>query len=367
MTPGRRALGGLAATVALLAGGAFLVALVLVAPPDGPAPVLAQGAGVGSASWTARTSETSVVPSRFLIAGDSFTVRTDATWDSRQSERLAAYTRTGLRYTHEVHEDAGRLSGTGFWATNLPDPAFDRDDDDGDGRWEENEITAGAFPPAPGQRYSMLTQLTRWYGKRTGGECEWAWDRRRGDGEVLSQLSRELLGEWQAEHFTLGYDTFDYPRVGLRPALPDDTPSARCGDSRPADGQSGVVVTFAQPIDWVELLALPEAGEGRWTAFEAVGRSDQDDLTWTCGGPIMAAIGLRPCRDMGVTPRGVTAAVGYFDGEALAELHASPRAARVGELQDAVTGLLFDVGGFGVTLPGLTVNDAWWEVSSTSR
>jgi hypothetical protein len=32
-----------------------------------------------------------------------------------------------------------------------------------------------------------------------------------------------------------------------------------------------------------------------------------------------------------------------------------------------VTGLLFDVGGFGVVRPGLTVNDAWWEVSPAGR
>ena len=64
---------------------------------------------------------------------------------------------------------------------------------------------------------------------------------------------------------------------------------------------------------------------------------------------------------MGVTPDGVVAAVGYFDAAAQARLRGSDRVARVAELQDAVTGLLFDVGGFGVERPGLTVNDAWWE------
>ncbi len=83
-----------------------------------------------------------------------------------------------------------------------------------------------------------------------------------------------------------------------------------------------------------------------------MGSSGQDALTWTCGGPVSAELDLRPCRDMGITPDGVVAAVGYFDGDAQAELRSSDRVARVAELQDAVTGLLFDVGGFGVERPG---------------
>jgi hypothetical protein len=68
------------------------------------------------------------------------------------------------------------------------------------------------------------------------------------------------------------------------------------------------------------------------------------------------------CRDFGVTPDGVVAAVGYFDDAALDELRGASAVARVGALQDAVTGLLFDVGGFGVQRPGLTVNDSYWEL-----
>jgi hypothetical protein len=65
---------------------------------------------------------------------------------------------------------------------------------------------------------------------------------------------------------------------------------------------------------------------------------------------------------MGVEPDGIVAAAGYFDEDALAELRVDARVARVTELQDAVTGLLFEVGAFGVERPGLTVNDAYWEL-----
>ena len=122
------------------------------------------------------------------------------------------------------------------------------------------------------------------------------------------------------------------------------------------------MVTFAEPLAWSDLLALPAAGSGAWTAFEAIGASERSDLPWTCGGPVGTLSGLERCRDLGVSADGVVAAAGYFDAAALDELRIAPTVARVAELQDAVTGLLFEVGGFGVVRPGLTVNDSYWEL-----
>lgn len=351
----RHARFGVTGTLAL----ASMVSLALIAAMGDPGTVFAQG--VGRATWTPATSITTAAPSSFLLADDSILFRTDVVWDQSQADGLARYVRDGLRYTHEVNDRTGRLSATGYWATNLPDPAYDRDDDDGDGRWEEAEIIAGSQPPRAGQVYSSLVQFSRWHGKRLKGTCAWAWDRRMGNAEILSQLSRSLLGEWQAERYTLTYETLEYPRVGTRPALPDGVTPARCQDPRPGPSQSGVVVTFAAPLAWSEFVALPSGGSGRWTAFEAIGSGDRDDLTWTCGGPISDDLELRLCRDMGVAPDGVVAAVGYFDAAALGELRSAPTVARVAGLQDAVTGLLFDVGGFGVERPGFTVNDSYWE------
>lgn len=352
------------ATASRPAGGPLTAAtaltLALLAVGVGTSPALAQG--VGRASWTPISSTTTAVASSFLVPDDSIDLRTDAVWDQAQSDGLASYIGTGLRYTLEVNDRGGRLDATGYWATNHPDPAFDRDDDDGDGRWEEAEIISGARAPQAGQTYTSVVQFSRWHGKSRSDACEWAWDRRLGEAEVLSQLSRELLGEWQAERYTLAYETVSYPRVEERPPIPADGLPARCGDPRPGPGQSGVVITFSSPLDWSLFGALPGGGSGRWTAFEAIGSSQQDELRWTCGGPVRPELDLRPCRDMGVEPEGVVAAVGYFDSIALEELRGAPSVARVAELQDTVTGLLFDVGGFGVERPGLTVNDAYWEL-----
>jgi hypothetical protein len=345
-------LGGLAAI--------SLVAATLALTPGGPPPVLGQG--VGDASWTPSTSSTTTSASQFLTAGDAVTYRTDTVWDAKQTKGLSAYLDDGLRYTHEVNDRGNRLSATGFWATNLPDPAYDRDDDDGDRRWEEAEVITGGAAPEAGRAYTSLVQFSRWHGKRQKRACEWAWDRRLGHAEVLSQLSRSLLGEWQAERYTLAYQALEYPRVGKRPALLGEVPAARCNDAKAGPGQHGFVVTFATPLEWDAFFELPDTGTAKWTAFEAIGSNPEDDLTWTCGGPVARELASGPCKSLGVSVDGVVAAVGYLDDAAVDQLRRSPSVARVDGLQDSLTGLLFDVGGFGVERPGLTVNDHYWEL-----
>ncbi|MEX1296363.1 MAG: hypothetical protein AB1Z67_09355 [Candidatus Limnocylindrales bacterium] len=325
----------------------------------------ATATGVGGATWTPGDSTTTASPSRFLTSGDSLTIRTDTVWDREQSDGLAAYIDSGLRYTHELNDRSGRLSANGFWATNLPDPAFDRDDDDGDRRWEEAEVIAGPTPPEPGRRYTTLVQYSRWHGKRAQGTCQWAWDRRRGEVEVLSQLSRDAFGEWQAERFTLTYDSVAYPRVDVGPALPAGTPRARCRDADPGTNQDGYVVTFARPLSWSRMAGLISAGSAKWTAFEAVGSHPQDKRTWTCGGPYDDDLRLGPCRTLGVDVEGMTAAVGYLDPIAADQLRSSAAVVAVEGLRDSLTGLLFEIGGLGVERPGLTINDRYWELVLT--
>jgi hypothetical protein len=337
---------------------AALAPLLLITPA-------VAASGVGGASWTPSESSLTTANSRLLIPGDSITIRTDAVWNREQAQGLADYHRQGLRYTHEVNDRSGRLSATGFWATNHPDPAFDRDDDDGDRRWEEAEVIAGAVTPEVGRTYTNLVQFSRWHGKRVKGVCEWSWDRRRGAAELLSQLSRDAFGEWQAERYTLTYDSIDYPRVGTEPQLPQGTPRARCRDADPSANQSGFVVTFARPLSWMEMTGLVSAGSAKWTAFEAVGSHPQDRLTWTCGGPIDDELRLGPCRTLGVEVDGLSAAVGYLDPIAADQLRGHPDVAAVEELRDPLTGLLFSIGGLGVERPGLTINDRYWELVLT--
>ena len=64
---------------------------------------------------------------------------------------------------------------------------------------------------------------------------------------------------------------------------------------------------------------------------------------------------------MGVAVDGISAAVGYLDEPAAEQLRAHPDVVAVDGLRDSLTDLLFDVGGFGVERPGLTVNDRYWQ------
>ena len=335
-----------------------LVWIMLAAPT-------VMAAGVGGASWTPSESETTSSSSRFLSQADSRTLRTDAVWNREQADGLAAYNDSGLRYTHELNDRSGRLSATGFWATNLPDPAFDRDDDDGDRRWEEAEIVAGAYRPTPGRTYTTLVQFSRWHGKRLKGKCEWAWDRRKGEIDVLSQLSRDAFGEWQALRYTLAYDSAGFPRVDVGPDLPPDITRARCRDADPGQNQSGYVVTFARPMTWSQMTGLISAGSAKWTAFEAIGAHPNDDRTWTCGGPFDDELRFGPCRTLDVEVEGMTAAVGYLYPIADDQLRESGEVVAVDELRDTLTGLLFAIGVEEVERPGLTVNDRYWELVLT--
>ncbi len=347
-------------TFAGLLGAASFLAATLVVAPDGARPVLGQG--VGGATWTPASSSTTAMPSRFLLSGDSITYRTEAVWDTAQARGLARYEDDGLRYTLEANDRSGRLSATGYWATNLPDPAYDRDDDDGDRRWEEAEIVAGKQGPKADHTYTTSVQFSRWYPKRVKGVCEWAWDRRRGSTEILSQLSRDLFGEWQAERYTLTYETLPYERVEVGPPVPQGASRARCRDADPGVNQSGYTITFSRPLSWSEFRALVSAGVVRWTAWEAVGSSAQDKLVWTCGGPADDVKRLGPCRALGMSVDGVSAAVGYLDDIAVSQLRAHDQVVSVEGLRDPLTGLLYDFGGFGVERPGLTVNDRYWDL-----
>jgi hypothetical protein len=299
---------------------------------------------------------------RHLVAGDATVVETTAEWSRAQRRGLARYLASGLRYTHEVNDRSGRLSATGYWATNHPDPAFDRDDDDGDGRWEEAEITAGTELPAAGRRYLSLIQFSRWHGKARPDRCGIAWDRRAGSLEVLSQLSRQLFGEWQAERYTMTYDRLPYPRVGEKPDLPIDAVRPSCSALPPLDAShEGVVVTFAAPLPWDEAVAL--AGQGRWLAFEAAGSTASDDRPWTCGGPVEGRSGLDVCQELGVRVEGVTAVAGYPDADAAAALQQEGRVAVVEGLRDPLESLIGDLGGIDVEPPDLTIDDAWWAIA----
>lgn len=170
--------------------------------------------GVGGATWTPRVAVTTMALAGFRTQRDSVYVFIRLTWDKAGVRALRRYEQDGLRYTQELHDDSGHLSGTGFWISDLPGASYDRDDDDGDGRWEELEITAtepGAIEPD--RTYVVGFQLSRWSRTCDDDGCPWRWTYRGGQVWALSQLSEFFLGEWQASRWTRGYAYERYPRM----------------------------------------------------------------------------------------------------------------------------------------------------------
>ena len=174
-------------------------------------------------------------PTTRLVFRDRRRSGTEAQVDGLSSTTSAE----GLRYTHEVNDRSGRLSATGYWATNHPDPAFDRDDDDGDGRWEEAEIDRRPGTRSRTGLHGRWSQLSRWHAKRERGDCEWAWDRptRRG-GDPLPALPRaagRMAGRALHAHLRVAAPI---ARVEPRPADPDAASPRTAGSPGPGPARA---------------------------------------------------------------------------------------------------------------------------------
>jgi hypothetical protein len=192
------------------AARALLPALLLLALTGGPV----AAAGVGGASWTPATARAVLTVSGFRTFRDSVYVFVWLSWDRRTLRALRSYGADGLRYTQEVNDLSGWLSATGAWTSDLPGASYDRDDDDGDGRWEEVEITATDVDAIEaGRTYLVGFQLSRWWRACEDDSCPWRWSHRGGTIGVLSQLSRDFLGEWQAIRWTNPWALLRYPRM----------------------------------------------------------------------------------------------------------------------------------------------------------
>ena len=102
--------------------------------------------------------------------------------------------------------------------TTFPAPVFDTDDDDGNRRHEEAEVTANtaAFPPSANTVYSFWQDWSRWqYWGWDGYQCtDWRYDGGSGSWKHLSQLSA-WAGEWNAQEWTTEYKTTTYSAASL--------------------------------------------------------------------------------------------------------------------------------------------------------
>ncbi len=139
---------------------------------------------------------------------DVVSVRTTMNWDATQAVNVKNYSSDGAYYTHDITDMSDRLNGWCLW-TNFPNPYYDWDDDDNDGKWDETEVVARdtAFPNA-NQYYSVNSYFTRWHWACTwNGEwsCNWVYESGSGNVAITPAVSR-----WQGwpeyEYQTVRYD-----------------------------------------------------------------------------------------------------------------------------------------------------------------
>jgi hypothetical protein len=139
---------------------------------------------------------------------------------------------TGWRFTQEQNDFGDNLnSGVDngsplcqniMRSTNFPAPVYDTDDDDGNNKHEEAEVTANtaSFPPAANTTYWYWQDWSRWtWWGWDGYNCvDWRYDSGGGSWKHLSQLS-SWFGEWNAQEWTTEYASTTYSSKSQSAAL----------------------------------------------------------------------------------------------------------------------------------------------------
>lgn len=153
----------------------------------------------------------------------------------------------GYRYTQDFRDLNDNVHATSRFATTLLSPVYDRDDDNGNKRWEEAEITSNSVNfPSVGENYYADVQFSHWYPACSGG-C-YTWDKDGGSVAYQSQISfwDPIFGEWQTHRFSGTYRNIPYP-VQNAPAaasLPEHPASASA-----SSGQDHVRTKFTAEVD----------------------------------------------------------------------------------------------------------------------
>lgn len=198
--------------------------------------------------------------SDFKPIGHSQTFYINAKWDTAHRAAVQAQAANGYRYTQDFRDGprgAKNLHATTRFATTLLNPVYDRDDDNGDRRWEEAEITSNSSQfPSVNENYYADVQFSHWYASCSGG-C-YVWDPDGGEVGFSSQISEwsGLLGEWNTVDPSSTYRYIPYP-VQNQPAgtaLPTGAKPA-------ADVSPGSPTRFTAELDGLRLTGEDDGQE----------------------------------------------------------------------------------------------------------
>ena len=145
-------------------------------------------------------------------------------------------------YTADSHDLSNNLHATGVYSTNMPNPYYDRDDDNGNFKFDEAEVTVEnlSFPGSTTTEYYAFFEYSHWAPIPRVG---WVWDAGGGNIEHDAQLSVRSCGvcdKYDAAPLT--------PQVYGNIAYPSLSPPAGAAVvSAESAPESSVIATAAEP------------------------------------------------------------------------------------------------------------------------
>lgn len=162
------------------------------------------------------------------VSGDRFTSYAYVRWTSTEANNLRS-TASGynVRYTQDMRDGNDNVHADGYWTSNFPSPAFDRENDAGfpvtETKHEEAEVTAtsSSFPTA-GTTYYFSARYSHWWGSDPCGPNGDNGGGNIGHNEHMSQYS---FGEWNTYNFAYsGTKNVSYPYVCVVGSCPASAP-----------------------------------------------------------------------------------------------------------------------------------------------
>lgn len=167
---------------------------------------------------------------------DTVAPRTIQSWNSTRTANLHHML---LEYddffTHDARDLSNNINATGSGYTDIEQPYYDIDDDNGDRKWEESEVTSQwqLFPRVGGHYYYSRLYFMHWW--RSCSQCAWQWDPDGGNAQQVDQLSFEscpiFCDKYDADpdfnSYVLGTNSYPYlPQQGSAATVEEEALSA---------------------------------------------------------------------------------------------------------------------------------------------
>jgi hypothetical protein len=185
-------------------------------------------------------SYTRSTAARCRVNNDRFMSMAYVRWNATEASNLRVTGQDyGVRYTQDMRDANNNVDADGYWASNFPSPAFDRENDATfpvtETKNEEAEVTATSSSfPAADKLYWFYARYSHWSGNAQG--CGPIGDNGGGSIGHNEHMSQYSFGEWNTYNFTYsGTKYVSYPYVCVVRPLYVSCPNWRSSTARGRD------------------------------------------------------------------------------------------------------------------------------------